>query len=156
MKKKTVSIIVVLLAVLAFVLAEFFVVRYYVRNHTQPEYRPVSDENAETTEKNSGTISIPGFESITLTADSTSQLLQLKNPAQNNCYFVISIWMNDGSLLWQSDLIEPGYQSNKIKLNFSLPEGIYPDCILKYDCYAMDDSKTPLNGAETKITIFAR
>lgn len=113
-------------------------------------------ENVEDVAKNQGTISIPGYEAITLQADKKQQTIGFKNPAENNCYFQISLRLEDGTLLWQSELIEPGAISDPVKLNNSLAKGTYPNALLQYACFTMDGSLSPLNGAEMKLTLWVK
>lgn len=107
-------------------------------------------------EKNSDSIAIPGYETLELKADSKKQSLCLPNPVQNVCYFQISLYLEDGTLLWQSELIEPGKASKPIVLTESLSKGTYPKAVLRYSCYRMDEELTPLNGAETKVTLWVK
>ncbi len=109
-----------------------------------------------TVKKNEGSISIPGYEMLELKADSKQQTIALPNPPQNNCYFEISLYLEDGTLLWKSDLIEPGEASKPVVLTKELPKGYYPKSILRYACFAMDEDRTPLNGAETKVTLWVK
>ena len=113
------------------------------------ELPPVEQE----IEKNTDSISIPGYEGITLKADSVQQSLCLSNPPQNTCYFVIALCLEDGTMLWESDYIRPGEKSEPIVLNQKLREGTYQDAYLQYSCYAMDKERTQLNGAKTKVTL---
>ncbi|EET58545.1 hypothetical protein BRYFOR_09469 [Marvinbryantia formatexigens DSM 14469] len=121
-----------------------------------------TDENAEDWtgeqdvyegEKNTDTIDIPGYGSITLKADSAEQSVNLYNPEQNTCYFRMTLLLSDGTQLWQSGLIEPGKGIYDITLEQTLVTGTYEDAVLKYECFAMDDAQTPLNGSEIKLTL---
>ena len=121
-----------------------------------------TDENAEDWtgeqdvyegEKNTDTIDIPGYGSITLKADSAEQSVNLYNPEQNTCYFRMTLLLSDGTQLWQSGLIEPGKGIYDITLEQTLAAGSYEDAVLKYECFAMDDAQTPLNGSEIKLTL---
>ena len=103
-----------------------------------------------------GSISIPGYEGLTLEANSKKQTISLSNPAQNQCYFQISLFLEDGTELWQSDLIKPGETSKPIKLKQKLEVGTYTNAFLKYSCFKMDKDLTPLNGAETKLTLWVK
>ena len=98
-------------------------------------------------------IAIPGYEGLELIADTKKQTLSLPNPEQNACYFQISLCLEDGTMLWQSELIEPGDVSKPIALKQKLAKGTYPNAILRYECFTMDGSMTPLNGAEMKLTL---
>ena len=107
-------------------------------------------------EKNTDTIDIPGYEALAFQAGSKTQSISLSNPPQNSCYFRISLLLEDGTLLWMSDLIAPGYGSKEITLSKELKEGSYPNSVLRYECFSLDEELHPLNGAETKLTIIAR
>ena len=102
--------------------------------------------------KNDSSISIPGYEGLTLSANTKKQKVSLPNPAENTCYFVITLSLEDGTVLWKSDYIEPGETSKPIKLTTKLSAGNYP-ALMKYECFKLDESKTPLNGAEIKLTL---
>ena len=127
-----------------------------------PDDAPVSDHGeaadstAATVEKNPGSIAIPGYEMLELKASSKEQSLCMPNPPQNCCYFQICLYLEDGTLLWQSELIEPGTNSKPMVLSKALEKGMYPNAILRYSCYRMDESLAPLNGAETKLTLWVK
>ena len=106
-----------------------------------------------TVEKNPDSIAIPGYEALELKADTREQTLCMPNPPQNCCYFQLSLYLPDGTLLWQSELIEPGSNSKPMVLLHPLSKGEYAKAILKYSCYSMDETLTPLNDAETKLTL---
>ena len=98
----------------------------------------------------SGSIDIPGYESLSFKAGSLSQTVNLKNPQTNDCYFVLSLIINSETL-WTSDYIEPGYAVKTLTLTRAPEKGEY-DAVLHYDCFTLND-KTPLNGAEIKLKI---
>lgn len=98
-------------------------------------------------------IAIPGMDVVRFTANETKQAANLYNPAQNRCYFQISILLEDGTELYRSNLISPGKGLYEIELLKALPEGTYDGSILKYECFGMDEARTPLNGAEITCTI---
>lgn len=119
---------------------------------------PLSEptEPISTVEKNPDSIAIPGYEALELKANSKKQTLSLPNPEQNMCYFQISLYLEDGTLLWQSELIEPGEISKPMTLTQELEKGTYPNALLRYACYRMDETLTPLNGAEMKVTLWVK
>ena len=99
------------------------------------------------------------------------------NPEENTCYFRISLVLEQGNgaetgnasgdapgneqgaagsaenetVLWTSDLIEPGEEVGSITLNKELESGEYP-AILKYECFSLKD-ETPLNGSNVELTL---
>ena len=122
-------------------------------NNTHNGIPEQESPTATSVKKNAESIAIPGYEGLTLNANSKKQDLCLPNPAQNTCYFQISLLLEDGTILWQSELIEPGATSEPIVLETELEEGTYPKAVLHYSCFEMNKDLTPLNGAEIKVTL---
>lgn len=145
-------VVTVVLAVICVVLV---ILLLQTCQHT-PENSSESTVPETTVVKNEGSISIPGYEMLELKADSKQQTVALSNPPQNNCCFEISLYLEDGTLLWKSEQIEPGEATEPIVLTKKLSKGYYPKSVLHYDCYAMDADKTPLNGAEMKVTLWVK
>lgn len=111
------------------------------------------DRPTYTGKKNTDTIDIPGYASLRFQAGVTTQAVNLHNPEQNSCYFRMSLLLADGTELWRSDLVEPGKAVYQIELNQPLEAGTYEDAILKYECFAMDDAQSPLNGSEIELDL---
>lgn len=121
-----------------------------------PNQSGTADSTAATVKKSPDSIAIPGYEMLELKADSKEQSLCMPNPPQNCCYFLISLYLENGTLLWQSELIEPGANSKPMVLSMALKKGMYPNAVLRYSCYSQDEKLTPLNGAETKLTLWVK
>lgn len=100
-----------------------------------------------------GSIAIPGMDAMNFKAGEKKQAVNLYNPAENSCFFQISLLLADGTRLYQSNLIVPGKGLYEIELLTALPEGVFEDAVLKYECFSMDADCTPLNGAELTLTI---
>jgi len=98
-------------------------------------------------------IAIPGYKSITIDANKTDVRVNLLNPEGNPCYFVISLSLDDGTLLYQSKMVEPGKGLYDIKLLEPIGKGQYPATV-KYETFNLENV-TPMNGAEVKITLIA-
>lgn len=122
-------------------------------------------------------ISIPGYESLDFMAGKKKQSVNFYNPEENTCYFRISLVLEQGNgaetgnasgeapgneqgaagsaesetVLWTSELIEPGEQVKSIELVQALESGEYP-ALLKYECFSLKD-QTPLNGSNIALTL---
>lgn len=130
---------------------------YETQTPNQDDAAATVEKNpASTVEKNPASIAIPGYEMLELKANSKEQSLCMPNPPQNCCYFQISLYLENGTLLWQSELIEPGANSKPMVLSVALEKGMYPNAVLRYSCYSQDENLTPLNGAETKLTLWVK
>ena len=96
-------------------------------------------------------ISIPGYEKLSFEAGKTAQAVNLKNPAENACTFVLTLSLTDGETLWTGKALSPGEAFTHITLSRVLDAGEYP-AKLHYDCYTIEDNR-PLNGAEIQLTL---
>lgn len=110
-------------------------------------------------------ISIPGYESLDFKTGKTKQSVDFYNPDENTCFFRISLVIKDETdtangeegnageetVLWTSDMIEPGEHVKSIKFDKELESGEYA-AILKYECFSLKD-ETPLNGSNVELTI---
>ena len=96
-------------------------------------------------------IAIPGYEKLSFEAGKTVQTVNLKNPAENACTFVLTLTMEDGETLWTGEALKPGEAFTRITLTRALDAGEYPATI-HYDCYTIEDNR-PLNGAEIELII---
>lgn len=98
------------------------------------------------------TITIPGIDGLNLKAGQLQQQVDFYNPSQNKCYFQISLFLSDGTLMWKSDYIAPSEEILEITLFKELQRGLYKNCRLVYDCYSLND-KSQLNSGEVKLEI---
>ena len=96
-------------------------------------------------------IAIPGYEKLSFAAGKTAQAVNLKNPPENACTFVLTLTPEDGEALWTGKALSPGEAFTAITLTRALDAGEYA-AKLHYDCYSITDD-TPLNGAEIKLTL---
>lgn len=152
-KRKSTTVILILLLIAVIILCISIWIVFWKQNAPVINTGNPTPQESAVVEANESSIAIPGYEGITLKANSLRQNVALKNPSQNTCYFVISLYLGNGTLLWESDYIEPGGSSSPIVLTQKLPKGTYSNAVLKYSCFKMDKEKTPLNSAETKLTL---
>ncbi len=99
-------------------------------------------------------IRIPGYKSMAIEADSREVSVNLVNPEGNQCYFVISIALNEtDDVIYESKLIPPGKGLYKITLTKPLAPGTY-DAQIRYEAYDLV-SQSRLNGAVVNFTLNA-
>lgn len=144
MLKKRVEIIAFVLIAAAAIFGLSFA---GARMGTVSRERAIKEAQEESTTK---AIAIPGYEAIPLKADQNEQSVSLYNPAANDCYFVVSLFLNEKEL-FTSELMAPGEELHNIFLSQPLSAGIYYDARLRYRSFDLD-SMTELNGAEV-VTI---
>lgn len=100
-------------------------------------------------------IKIPARESLTFAANTLSQSVSFGNPAENSCFLQVSLFLSDGTMIYQSDLLKPSEMVSNIILTQKLERGIYKDCLIRYDGFSLDD-KSGLNSGEVLITLYSR
>ena len=98
-------------------------------------------------------IDITAYESLNLKADTPEQSVRFDNPLQNNCWLVITLSLEDGTVLWKSEELQPGQVVRSITMDRTLEAGEYENAILSYQHWTYDEEKLPLNGAETLVTL---
>lgn len=101
-------------------------------------------------------ITIPAVTGLNMTAGQLNQEVNFYNPETNSCYFQLSLYLSDDTLLYQSDLLKPAESINEIKLSQELKRGIYSNCRLVFDCFTMDEEKEKLNSGTVIMEITAR
>ena len=106
---------------------------------------------AEANPGSGANIAIPGYEKLNFAAGKITQTVNLKNPPENACTFVLTLTMEGGETLWTGEALSPGEAFTRITLTRALDAGEYP-ATLHYDCFSLQDN-TPLNGAEIQLTI---
>lgn len=101
---------------------------------------------------NTNSIVIPATNGLNFKAAEINQSVDFYNPSENNCVFVMSLYLSDSTLLWKSDYIQPSENISEITIAHPLEKGLYKNCKLVYECYSLDE-QTKLNGSEIKLEI---
>ncbi len=140
-----IALLLVVIAVLVFIIAK--------PGGEQSEQPQGGTEQNEPIEKLTDSIAMPGYSWLTLKADTTEQELALSNPPENFCQMRMSILLEDGTVIWTSELVQPGENSKPIVLSQPLAKGVYKNAKLKYECFTIDEAMTPLNGSQIAISL---
>lgn len=100
-------------------------------------------------------IQIPGYSTAVMKAGDTSLALSIGNPKANTCGFYATLKLMDGTVLYESELLEPGCGLTAIPLNHTLKSGEYAAMVV-YKCVALDEEHTPLNSAESEFKLIVK
>ena len=100
-------------------------------------------------------IQIPGYGTAEMKEDDTSLSLSIGNPKTNKCGFYATLKLEDGTVLYESELLKPGYGLTEIPLNQTLKVGEYT-AIVYYRCVTLDESHSPLNSAESEFKLIVK
>ncbi|MDR2610953.1 MAG: hypothetical protein LBC58_05800 [Clostridiales Family XIII bacterium] len=101
-------------------------------------------------------IQIPGYPEIPVAADSRELRVALLNPEGNPCYFKFEIVLEGSDeTLYESDWVPPGESVSRQALKHSLPKGQHK-AIIRIATASLDDSHSPMNGAEVATTLVAQ
>ena len=104
-------------------------------------------------EDRSGTpgIKIPGYGTVRLPGNTTDVKMILLNPEDNPCYFIFELVIEDESY-YKSDLVEPSMCIEDLKLSKPLPKGTHT-AVLKISTFSLDESLSPMNGANVEFEL---
>ena len=150
--------IVIICLVLLLLVAAAVIVCLATRNSGEQKV----ESTAQTSQSENGGLVVPerpemldvtAYESIKLKANTLDQSARFENPVQNNCWLVITLSLEDGTVLWKSEELLPGQVVRSITLNQPLAAGEYENAVLIYQHWTYDEEKLPLNGAETLVTL---
>lgn len=98
-------------------------------------------------------IKVIGFKRITVKAGREDIDSYFINPFENNVYFVASLYLADGTLLYKSSLIPPGKAIYRINISKPLEPGDY-DAVVYYETYSVDTMEKK-NTAQINFVITA-
>lgn len=97
-------------------------------------------------------IAIPGWDCIYIKSDTTSQKVNFYNPQENNCLFLITLYIEDEDV-WKSGYIKPGYGYYDITLSKEFKPGEYTGG-LKIRCFK--ESGEELNSAKVTFKVIVQ
>ncbi len=110
-------------------------------------------DNGYTPQRSSGGIDIPATTGFVFAHGKTAQDTSFHNPDSNPCAFLITVYLSDGTVVYQSEMIYPGVSVNSIELSTVLQPGTYANALLVYDCYELGANPTPITRCELPIEI---
>lgn len=152
MKKKRIIVVVLILTVIILLLCLQQCGNDSPAPPAETEPNKILDFTPMEGKEEENSITIPGTNGIFLKPNQLNQQVNFYNPEKNNCLFVISLYLSDDTLIFQSDYIRPGDQLTEITLLTELQKGIYQNCRLVYECFSMD-GQTQYNGSQFSIDI---
>lgn len=100
-------------------------------------------------------IQIPGYGTAVMNAGDESLHLSIGNPKDNKCGFYATLKLEDGTELYKSELLKPGYGLTEIPLTQTLTAGEYT-AMVYYQCVTLDEEHTPLNSAESEFKLIVK
>ena len=112
----------------------------------------IPEQTDEPEESTSGGIQIPGYSKAEMEEGDTQLHLSIGNPKENNCGFYVTVRLEDGTVLYKSELLKPGYGLTETPLEQTLNKGTY-DAEVFYECVTLDEDASPLNSAISKFQL---
>lgn len=110
------------------------------------------DDGLDGPEKIEEKILIPGYSGAQMGAGDKKLRLSIGNPEENSCYLKATLQLEDGTVLYESGLLEPGKGVQEIPLEQSLEAGVY-QALVHYQGYTMEDEPKELNSSDSALTL---
>ncbi|MCL2291643.1 MAG: hypothetical protein LBH62_08300 [Nitrososphaerota archaeon] len=96
-------------------------------------------------------IKIPGYDTVTLPANTKNVKMILLNPEGNPCYFTFELIVK-GETYYLSNLVEPSKCIEDLTLTKPLAKGEYK-ATLQIRAYSLDENYTVMNGANVEFDL---
>lgn len=109
-------------------------------------------DKVTTGENIEGKILIPGYAGAVMNSGDQSLSISIGNPVENTCYLKATLKGEDGTVLYESGLIEPGKGFEEIPLNQSLEPGVY-QAVVTYQGYTMEEKPKALNSSDSAFVL---
>ena len=166
MGKAALIVIIVILA-LALVIGGVVVIPKLIGNDSGATFSTGSGANAHglSFDENAGAyqaqtvvskpgVTVPGWSSITIPANTTEVTVDFYNPTNNDGYYYMTFELKlaDGESLYQSCLVRAGDHIQHITLSHGLAAGTY-DAVVHVQPYTADDAMTATNNADMKLQL---
>lgn len=156
----TAIVIIILIAVLS--IGGIFAYKYFSAEKEKPSKGVVGKISdgwdtgiEEESQQPKQGIQIPGYGIAVMEEGDTSLVLSVGNPKANNCGFYATLKLEDGTELYKSELLKPGYGLTEIPLSQTLKAGEYT-AIVYYKCVTLDEEQSPLNSAESEFKLIVK
>ena len=111
-------------------------------------------EDNTNSEERRGT-QIPGYSSAEMNEGDTTLRIKIGNPKENGVGLYATFKLFDGTVLYESPLLEPGQGLDEIPLSQTVKKGTY-DAMVVYQCVALNAEHTPLNAAESGLKLIVK
>ena len=100
-------------------------------------------------------ITVPGFSTIKMKANTDVVYVALWNPDTNPCYFKYTIKEKaSGKTLYASKLIPPGKAITNVPLNQKVQAGSM-EVIIQIETYSLDNEENAMNGSNVECILLA-
>ena len=110
------------------------------------------DDGIDNENESEGRILVPGYSGAKMKNGDKVLNLRIGNPKENTCYLQATLQLADGTVLYESGLIEPGKGYDSVELNQTLGVGEY-EAFVHYQGYSMDESKEQLNSCDSAFIL---
>lgn len=98
-------------------------------------------------------IQVPGYKDAKMHEGDTTLHLSIGNPKDNEEGFYATVELDDGTVLYESPLLEPGYGIKDIPLATTLAAGEY-NAFVTYRIVSLDETHTPMNTVRSAFMLY--
>lgn len=154
-KNKKSFIAIILTGIIVAVITMLCITSQRARDDVKPDIPDISFDGdvGYSLKQSDNDVVVHATTGFIFTADSLNQEVNIENPTQNTCEFVVSIYLGDGTMIYQSERIRPGDCITDIQITQTLKMGVYKNSVIAYSFYNIDDSDTVMSQCEFPIEI---
>lgn len=160
-KRELIIIITAFVVVIAMIFAGMIIYNTYLKEEEKVSTNVAGvisdgwDTGIENAGSGAGNILVPGYSAAEMNAGDMTLKLSIGNPKDNSCGFYATLMLEDGTVLYESELLKPGYGLEEVPLNQTLEKGEY-DAMVLYQCVTLDEEETYMNSAESAFKLYVK
>lgn len=98
-------------------------------------------------------IQVPGYKDARMKEGDTSLHLSIGNPKANKADFYATVELEDGTVLYESPLLEPGQGITDIPITKTLSKGEY-NAFVRFQIVSLDEAHEPMNTARSAFRLY--
>lgn len=126
-----------------------------ISSDSLPSVSLSGDVEFEEFDRDSGVI-VKGVSGLVFSSGSTKQTVDISNNLLNKYDMIARIYLGDGTVLYESDLLHPGEYVNTITISEALNFGVYKNSVLAFSFFTADENHAPVTQCEFPIEICSK
>ena len=157
-KRKTYNIIIILLLIILCAMVGFLAYAILKDKSQAGSSAHVDseatawDDGIDNNSEIEGKILVPGYSGAKMKCGDKTLALRIGNPSENTCYLQATLLLEDGTVLYESDLLEPGTGYDTIEITQTLEVGEY-NAYVHYQGYSMEETPEMLNSCDSAFVL---
>lgn len=117
------------------------------------EWKPsLNGNNGYVKRKDVDSVKMIAVRGINVNVETGDTDFVIQNPKENNYNLIAKVFLGDGTLLYKSDSVKPGWTVSDIKFPSTLESGLYRNAVVVFE-YHVEKNSSPVTRCEFQIEL---